>query len=147
MIWEIVKQILKDNPNRQSYKQIASTLGVCTTTIFRWAEDPHGSGVKFPSDRIITFSDITGDDRLLRYFANECGYLLIRMPDIHSRSVKGLTKTLSKTMKKFAEFLHDTAEALSDGVLTKKEIESVDNIVVQLIEQIFLFKEAISNGH
>jgi hypothetical protein len=142
MIWEIVKEILKENTEGKSPKQIASYIGVSLSTIYRWAEDPESSGVLIPSDKIIQISLFTGDDRLIKFFADECGRTLIKIPEPRHARIKELTRELAVTIRKFSVFISAAAEALEDRKLTNIEKDMIKKLSANAIDEILLFREA-----
>lgn len=144
--WEIVKLILRDNPGGKSPKQIASFLNVSLSTVYRFAEDPTSSGVAIPTDKITQLSVFTGDDRLIRHFANECGYYIVTIPEKRRRPIKHIVKSLIRTIKEFSDFTAASSKALEDGALTAPESSEIKRECDEAIEAILNFKTEACGG-
>ncbi|MCM8804823.1 MAG: helix-turn-helix domain-containing protein [Candidatus Omnitrophica bacterium] len=144
-IWEIIKEIYKSNPNNKSPKEIANFLGVSLATVYRYQEAPEVSGVIIPTEKIIPLTYFTGDDRLLKFFANQCGYTLVKCFKNNRYKCKDIVNETNKIIKKFSDFLNEISTSLLDKKITKKEKEKIIKEGNKVIEQIFFILEVIKN--
>jgi len=145
-IWETVKDILKSNPANKSAKQVAVFLTISESTIYRYAEDPEGSGVSILTDKIIPFTHFTQDDRLLKHFANACGYQLVKLPETKkNKSIRHLIKDLSKTIKEFADFTQAVSSSWGDNKFSDPEKSQINKECNEVLEEILHLKLEINN--
>ena len=145
--YEVVKEILKENPNRKSPKQIADFLNVHVSTVYRWAEDPTGtSGVTIPTDKIKQLSVFTKDPRLIKYLANGCNLYIVPIPPNHNNGMKSIVKEIAKTLKECSAVISSSSKAIIDGKLTKAEQEEITKECQDALEQMAYFKEVIKRA-
>jgi hypothetical protein len=143
--WEIVKELIEQNPNGKSPKQIAAFLGVSIALVYKWAQDPEASGSPISLGHAMRLSLYTGDHRLINYFAEELGGVFIPL-NPKKTNIKDCTKALLKLIKEFGELASDSSAALSDGKLTGREKLRIHKGAHELVQLALMFDEVIHNG-
>jgi len=74
--WQVVSEILHNNPESLTVLQIANRLGITDINVYKWGQDPEFSGTVMPKKYEIPFSNVTGDKRLFEWKASQIGYRL-----------------------------------------------------------------------
>lgn len=143
--WEIVKEIIAGNPNGKSPKQIAAFLGVSVPIVYKWAENPDGSGSPIPFNKAVQLSVYTGDLRLVEILAEELGGVFVSV-NPKKLSIKDRTKSLLRLIKVFGDVAAASAEALADGKITDKEKKRIHKEAHELVQSAISFDEVVQHG-
>ena len=118
---EVMRALLK----KTSAKQLATTLGVSLSLIYKWAEpSDDGSGTGSPLDRTGQLVRATGDVRLAQWVCVQAAGFFIRNPKEFPR-LQPLLPVTNDIVHEFADMLATIAAASADSVITRAEAEKI----------------------
>jgi hypothetical protein len=118
---EVMKEVLK----KTSAKQIAATMGVSLSLVYRWTESPDGkSGIGNPLDRVGELIRITGDARIAQWVSERAGGFYIRNPK-NLPCGQPLIPITNDIVQDFADMLATIAVSSSDSVITRDEANKI----------------------
>lgn len=119
----LLKNILKT----ASAKEIAQSMKLSISTIYKWAESPSrgsASGIRNPLDRTALLHKITGDRRIINWICTEGDGYFIKNPKPEKNN-DTLAPATSRVVSQFAELLGVVAQAAGDSRITKEESENI----------------------
>ena len=110
-----------------SAKQIAGSLGLSLSMIYKWAEpdDGGGSGAANPLDRIEALMKCTNDLRIVHWISQKAGGFFIRNPKVHNPHPDYLIPATNEIVQEFADLLAVIATAAADNHITSKESQTI----------------------
>jgi len=118
---EVLKGALERSP--RSPKELASTLGVSLSLIYKWTQPSteSGSGTRNPLDRIEQWIDQTEDDSVLEWLCRRSGGYFVRNPK--SSCIKGyeVVPATHAIVQQFAGLLDVVSRAALDNTITPDE--------------------------
>ena len=118
-------ELLKENLQKTSAKQIAAEMGLSLSLIYKWAEPAaEGSGAANPLDRVEQLLKLTGDRRLAHWVCERAGGFYINNPRAKSHAIQLIPATNS-IVQEFADMLAVIAAAATDNAITKHEAEDI----------------------
>lgn len=120
---ELMKALLKDT----SAKQICADMGLSLSLIYKWAEPPasdSGSGSSNPLDRVKQLIEITGDQRISQWVAQQSGGFFIDNPAALRESDELIPAT-NDIVRQFADMLGVIAAAAADQEITDAEAKRI----------------------
>jgi hypothetical protein len=124
---EALRRAVKD----VGVKRVAAALGVSTSLVYKWCEQPKnvdgspGSGALNPLDRLATLIEVTGDDRPVRWLAENAHGFFVRNPSGRPASGLGLLGQTQVIVKEFADLLQSLEESLADGRIEPTEADRI----------------------
>src|SRR5471030_1005212 len=120
-------EVMRDVLKKTSAKQIAATMGLSLSLIYKWAEPPgdeSGSGTGSPLDRVGELIRVTGDARVAQWVCEQAGGFLIRNPQNLPRT-QALIPITNDIVHEFADMLSTIATASTDNVITRDEAKTI----------------------
>ena len=121
-------ELLREVFQKCSPKQVAATLGLSLSMIYKWAEpgDPAaGSGSTNPLDRIDALIQCTDDTRLVQWVCQRAGGFFIRNPKTTHPHPSYLIPATNEIVQEFADLLAVVAAAAADNQVTEKESKQI----------------------
>ncbi len=121
---ELLRQVFQ----QCSPKQVAASLGLSQSMIYKWAEPADaaaGSGSTNPLDRIEALMNCTGDRRIVQWICQRCGGFFILNPEISKPHPSYLIPATNEIVQEFADLLAVVASAAADNHITGKESEQI----------------------
>ena len=121
-------ELLREVFQKCSPKQVAATLGLSLSMIYKWAEpgDPTaGSGSTNPLDRIDALIQCTDDTRLVQWICQRAGGFFIRNPKTTNPHPGYLIPATNEIVQEFADLLAVVAAAAADNQITHKESKDI----------------------
>lgn len=124
-------EALREAVKELGAKRVAAALGVSTSLVYKWCERPKnadgtsGSGALNPLDRLDTLIEVTGDDRPVRWLAENAHGFFVRNPSERRASGLGLLGQTQVIVKEFADLLKSLEDSLADGRIERAEAESI----------------------
>ena len=119
----LLKNILKT----ASAKEIAQSMKLSISTIYKWAESPSrgsASGIRNPLDRTALLHKITGDKRVINWVCAQADGYFIKNPKTEKKN-DTLAPATSRVVSQFAELLGVVAQAAGDSRISKEESEDI----------------------
>lgn len=120
-------ELLREVFDRTPPKQVAATLGLSSSLLYKWAEPPDhsaGSGTTNPLDRLEALIKATGDQRLARWICQRAGGFFIENPK-NTPHPEFLMPATNQIVQEFAELLHVIAAATADEKITPEEARQI----------------------
>jgi hypothetical protein len=111
-----------------SPKQVASTLGLSLSMIYKWAEPADqaaGSGSANPLDRIEALLRCTNDRRLVQWICQRAGGFFILNPRVNKPHPSYLIPATNEIVQEFADLLAVVAAAAADNQITRAEAQKI----------------------
>jgi len=145
-----LKQIFKEigtsfGFERLHYKLRAQCgIDVSLSQLYRYSEE--GATSELPPTLYIPITNITGNDAILRYYAEHCNRIIIELPSCNIKSAKHITREISKTLTECAEVVESSSKAILDGKLTENEKEEIIKEISEAQVQLARLGEVIRNG-
>ena len=124
-------EALREAVKELGVKRVAAALGVSTSLVYKWCERPRnadgspGSGALNPLDRLATLIEVTGDDRPVRWLAENAHGFFVRNPSGKPASGLGLLGQTQVIVREFADVLESLEESLADGRIDPAEAQSI----------------------
>jgi hypothetical protein len=121
-------ELLREVFQKCSPKQVAASLGLSLSMIYKWAEpgDPAaGSGSTNPLDRIDALIRCTNDPRLVQWICQRAGGFFIRNPKTTNPHPSYLIPATNEIVQEFADLLAVVAAAAADNQITQKESQQI----------------------
>ena len=120
---EVMREVLK----KTSAKQIAATMALSLSLIYKWAEPPEddsGSGASSPLDRVGQLIRITHDTRVAQWVCEQAGGFFIRNPQ-NLPALQPLIPITNDIVQEFADMLATIAMSSADSVITREEAKNI----------------------
>jgi hypothetical protein len=121
-------ELLREVFQKCSPKQVAATLGLSLSMIYKWAEPADvdtGSGSTNPLDRIDALLRCTNDRRIVQWICQRSGGFFILNPKINKPHPSYLIPATNEIVQEFADLLAVVAAAAADNQITTKESEEI----------------------
>jgi hypothetical protein len=121
-------EVLREVFQQCSPKQVASTLGLSLSMIYKWAEPPDpsaGSGSTNPLDRIEALLRCTNDRRLVQRICQRAGGFFILNPKTNKPHPSFLIPATNEIVQEFADLLAVVAAAAADNQITSTEAKKI----------------------
>jgi len=121
-------ELLREVFQKCSPKQVAATLGLSLSMIYKWAEpgDPTaGSGSTNPLDRIDALIRCTDNPRLVQWICQRAGGFFIQNPKTTHQHPSYLIPATNEIVQEFADLLAVVAAAAADNQITHKESKDI----------------------
>jgi Phage regulatory protein CII (CP76) len=121
-------EVLREVFQQCSPKQVASTLGLSLSMIYKWAEPPDpgaGSGSTNPLDRIDALLQCTNDRRLIQWICQRAGGFFILNPKTNKPHPSYLIPATNEIVQEFADLLAVIAAAAADNQITSTESKQI----------------------
>jgi hypothetical protein len=121
-------EVLREVFQECSPKQVASTLGLSLSMIYKWAEPPDpaaGSGSTNPLDRIDALLHCTNDRRLVQWICQRAGGFFILNPKTNRPHPSYLIPATNEIVQEFADLLAVVAAAAADNQITATESKQI----------------------
>ena len=121
-------EVLREVFQQCSPKQVASTLGLSLSMIYKWAEPPDpsaGSGSTNPLDRIEALLRCTNDRRLVQWICQRAGGFFILNPKTNKPHPSFLIPATNEIVQEFADLLAVVAAAAADNQITSTEAKKI----------------------
>lgn len=143
---EIIRNVLDDNPKHSSPKQLAAKLGLSHFTLLKWGEDPDGSGSPIPAKYIIPFSELTGDHRVVEWFARQISRRTVALDMIKSGNGYISDELLGLDQIR-GELSGVLLAALDDGKLSEDERYKLRELAAKMVEMLYVFQQELENSN
>jgi len=132
-IHEVLSLDLDQNPRNLSPKQIAAHLNVSLSALYKWTEPPDGSGMNFPSQRILEWINTTGSIRLIAWLNLQTNIAAWPIPE-EKPNRKQIAAWIRSHAKGFLSILEGLSRILErGGTLSQRSVTQYDNQVRQYI--------------
>jgi len=121
-------EVLREVFQQCSPKQVAASLGLSLSMIYKWAEPADataGSGSTNPLDRIEALLRCTNDCRIVQWICQRSGGFFILNPKINKPHPSYLIPATNEIVQEFADLLAVVAAAATDNQITQKESEQI----------------------
>lgn len=139
-IWEAVKLFFEQTGC--SVKKLSGLIGLGSSQIYRYGEDPNGpSGTRIPADMIPLLTGLTGNYFLIQNLCQLCGCLCI--PLNIPNNIKD-TDFLKVVQKKIAE-IKKIVDANADGKLTSSEVKEIKKIAFETMTATAIYIASIED--
>ncbi len=128
-------QVLKSALDRVGAKVVAGRMGLSQSLVYRWAQpptglpdDPGGSGVRNPLDRLADLFELTGDRELVHWLCHRAGGFYVPNPLAEGNIDLAVLHQTQEMIKDFSDLLEAVSEALSnDRFIDLHEAEHIRN--------------------
>jgi hypothetical protein len=121
-------EILRDALEKVSPKEVADTLGVSLSLVYKWAQPPEsegaGSGMINPLERAAKLVRATGDPALIRWLCQRSGGYYVKNPS-HAGERRELAPAMNDIIQQFADLLGSISDAATDHRITKEETQLI----------------------
>ena len=138
---ELLREVFRDH----GPKQVADALGVSLSLVYKWAEDPAGSGSPNPLERIGDLIRITGDPRLIQWLCQQGGGFFVRNVRNTGHGYE-MTPATNEIVQQFADLLAVISQAAMDMVITDEESRDIREVWERLKCFTEGFVHACENG-
>jgi hypothetical protein len=120
-------ELLRDVFADANVKEIASSLGLSLSLIYKWAEPTTetGSGTVNPLDRLEALIRATGDERLVQWLCQKAGGFFIKNPESMWPHPLLLVPATNQIVQEFADLLAVIAKAANDSQVTTPEARAI----------------------
>ena len=121
-------ELLREVFQQCSPKQVAASLGLSLSMIYKWAEPGDaaaGSGSTNPLDRIDALLRCTNDPRLVQWICQRAGGFFIRNPKTTNPHPSFLIPATNEIVQEFADLLAVVASAAADNQITEREAKQI----------------------
>jgi hypothetical protein len=121
-------ELLREVFQKCSPKQVAASLGLSLSMIYKWAEpaeEAAGSGSTNPLDRIDALLRCTNDRRIVQWICQRSGGFFILNPKINKPHPSYLIPATNEIVQEFADLLAVVAAAAADNQISNKESEDI----------------------
>jgi len=119
--------ILKNAFSKSSPKAIASELGVSLSLVYKWAQNQSesGSGSRNPIDRVIKIREMTDDEAIVEYIAEQCGGYFVKNPVSQCMQGFQYLPATTEIVTQFSNLLARISTAALDNSITSDEAEDI----------------------
>jgi len=127
--WQVVKAAL----DRVGAKLVASRMGLSQSLVYRWAQptagapdEPGGSGVRNPLDRLADLVELTGERELVHWLCQRAGGFFVPNPLADADIDLAVLHQTREMIKDFSDVLEAVSDALSnDQFIDKAEADRI----------------------
>ncbi|MCG3179345.1 MAG: hypothetical protein BIFFINMI_01679 [Phycisphaerae bacterium] len=119
--WQVIKSAL----DRVGTKKVASRMKLSQSLVYRWAQppgdtqQPTGSGVRNPLDRVVQLLELTEERTLIHWLCEHAGGFFVPNP---LADAGGDLAVLTQTQEMIHDF-SDLLEAVSEALSNDREID------------------------
>lgn len=126
---EVIKQAISND----SVKTIAARMGLSTSLVYKWCEepsldeDPDQSGARNPLDRVAELHRLTGDSAIVSWICEHANGFFVENPK-NIRPDEVVSSILISTqgmIKEFSDLLDEISRAIRDGKVNPVESERI----------------------
>jgi hypothetical protein len=121
-------ELLREVLQKANAKEIAVTLGLSLSMIYKWAEpagEGTGSGTANPLDRIDALFKATGDERIVQWICQKAGGFYIHNPEATRPHPEYLIPATNQIIQEFADLLAVIANAAADNYINDREARQI----------------------
>ena len=120
-------EVLREVFEKTSPKEIAASLDLSLSLVYKWAEPPtpEGPPTGNPLERVAALYRSTQDDRLLQWLCEQAGGFYIHNPKTHHAHPDYLIPATNQIVQEFADLLAVIATAAADNQITPKEAKTI----------------------
>ncbi len=120
-------ELLREVFDKVPPKQVADTMGLSLSMIYKWAEPPTegGSGTVNPLDRIDSLMQCTKDERLPQWICERGGGFFIKNPKANWPHPYHVIPATNRIVQEFADLLAVIATAAADNHITREEARQI----------------------
>ena len=120
-------EVLREVFEKTSPKEIAASLDLSLSLVYKWAEPPtpEGPPTGNPLERVAALYRSTQDDRILQWLCEQAGGFYIRNPKTHHAHPDYLIPATNQIVQEFADLLAVIAMAAADNQISPKEAKTI----------------------
>jgi transposase len=120
-------EVLREVFEKTSPKEIAASLDLSLSLVYKWAEPPtpEGPPTGNPLERVAALYRSTQDDRLLQWLCEQAGGFYIHNPKTHHAHPDYLIPATNQIVQEFADLLAVIATAAADNQISPKEAKTI----------------------
>lgn len=118
--YELLREIFRDH----GPKRMADALGVSLSLIYKWSENPAGSGSPNPLERIGDIVRVTRDPRLIQWLCQQGGGFFVRNA-VRKGGGYQVTPAMNEIVQQFADLLAVLSQAAMDRIITDEESRDI----------------------
>jgi hypothetical protein len=147
-LWQIFNEIATEYGVQRlqfELKRVYQT-NISISQLYRYGEDPETTGTELPSSLYIPITLITGNDAILRYFAEACNKCLIDLPSIKKIPIKNQNVELSKAIRECSDVFQTASKVLIDGNISEDEKKILEEQCLEAVAQILRFNAGFQNA-
>ena len=147
-------EVLKQAIAAGNIKSMASKMGLSTSLVYKWCQEPPAdevpeqSGTKNPLDRVVELYKLTGDAVVISWVCQQAGGYFVENPK--REPVPAGAAVLMNTqalIKEFSDLLSEVSKAVEDGSgIDRDEAEKIRREWEQLKRKAECFVVGCENG-
>lgn len=119
-------EVLREVIETKNIKELADSLGVSLSTLYKWTEAPNGgSGIPNPLDRIAELIRITSDPKITNWICAQSDGFFISNPSSANKLPESAHIAANKLVCEFAEMISTIATAAGDNRINAQESEAL----------------------
>lgn len=121
-------EVLQEAFDKISPKEVAQTLGVSLSLVYKWAQAPGeggSGGVANPLDRAAELIALTKHPAIIKWLCRTAGGYYVRNPSRHQDDGKGLVPLTNEILQQFADLLGAITDAAADHRISPKETKLI----------------------
>ena len=109
---------------------IAIHFDLNPSTVYKWCEDPNGSGHPIPANRIVPLCEFLNDWRIVEFLAMQSGRVLFELPKA-AKSKENIDRIM-EVASEFSDLLKAAVKASEDDIITILEFERIEKEAFEL---------------
>ncbi len=121
---ELLREVFRDH----GPKEIAAALGLSLSLVYKWAEDPEGSGSASPLERVGRLIRETRDPRLVQWLCQQADGYFVRNPQSYRDQDYEVIPATHEIVQQFADLLAVISQAALDQVITLGESADIREV-------------------
>lgn len=121
---ELLREVFRDH----GPKEIAAVLGLSLSMVYKWAEDPEGSGSANPLDRVGRLIRATRDPRLVQWLCQQAEGFFVHNPRTYRDQDYEVIPATHEIVQQFADLLAVISQAALDKVITIEESADIREV-------------------
>jgi hypothetical protein len=116
---DILRKVIK----QVGAKEIASTLGVSSSLVYKWTQRETDSkdALMNPLERIAQLFEMSGDEQLIQWLSQRAGGFFVRNPPSTCKKGFEVVPATQEIIQQFADLLGSISSAASDNAISEKE--------------------------
>ena len=116
---DILRKVIK----QVGAKEIASTLGVSSSLVYKWTQRERDSTdvLMNPLERIAQLFEMSGDEQLIQWLSQRAGGFFVRNPPSTCKKGFEVVPATQEIIQQFADLLGSISSAASDNAISEKE--------------------------
>ncbi len=100
---------------------------------------------KFGLQTAVEVTDLTGDLRILRWWAMHAGQLLVPLPSLEEQRADDCMQRLAMSAKEFGDFMSEVSGTLQDGKVSDNELSRIEREVGEMFASVHSTLQALRN--